>query len=164
MLGKWFWRKSSCRKKVVFVLFGYFEGLVIEVWVVEEEDDNINNNCLFQFILELVLEKNMENYLQEQKEWLEEEKVVIQDDCSLVSEEKQKLLEEKEKMLEDLWWEQQVIELFVVKYKVMESKFFIGGRNIMDYINEQQKMLELKRQEIVEQKCCEWEMQQEMMF
>lgn len=33
----------------------------------------------------------------------------------------------------------------------MESKLLIGGRNIMDHTNEQQKMLELKRQEIAEQ-------------
>lgn len=33
----------------------------------------------------------------------------------------------------------------------MESKLLIGGRTIMDHTNEQQKMLELKRQEIAEQ-------------
>lgn len=35
--------------------------------------------------------------------------------------------------------------------QAMESKLLIGGRNIMDHTNEQQKMLELKRQEIAEQ-------------
>lgn len=64
------------------------------------------------------MEKNMENYLQDQKERLEEEKAAIQDDRSLVSEEKQKLLEEKEKMLEDLRREQQATELLAAKYKV----------------------------------------------
>lgn len=33
----------------------------------------------------------------------------------------------------------------------MESKLLIGGRTIVDHTNEQQKMLELKRQEIAEQ-------------
>uniref|UniRef100_A0ACB8GAE1 Kinesin-like protein kif3c n=1 Tax=Sphaerodactylus townsendi TaxID=933632 RepID=A0ACB8GAE1_9SAUR len=46
----------------------------------------------------------------------------------------------------------------------MESKLLIGGRNIMDHTNEQQKMLELKRQEIAEQKRREREMQQEMLL
>lgn len=33
----------------------------------------------------------------------------------------------------------------------MESKLLVGGKNIMDHTNEQQKMLEIKRQEIAEQ-------------
>lgn len=32
----------------------------------------------------------------------------------------------------------------------MESKLLVGGKNIVDHTNEQQKMLELKRQEIAE--------------
>ncbi|XP_053106446.1 kinesin-like protein KIF3C isoform X2 [Hemicordylus capensis] len=110
------------------------------------------------------LEKNMKNYLQEQKERLEEEKAAIQDDHSLVSEEKQKLLEEKQKMIEELRKEQEATELLATKYKAMESKLLIGGRNIMDHTNEQQKMLELKRQEINEQKRREREMQQEVLL
>ncbi|KAM6462919.1 kinesin-like protein KIF3C isoform 3-T3 [Liasis olivaceus] len=110
------------------------------------------------------LEKNMKNYLKEQKERLEEEKAAIQDDHSLVSEEKQKLLEEKEKMIEELRKEQEATELLATKYKAMESKLLIGGRNIMDHTNEQQKMLELKRQEIAEQKRHEREMQQEVLL
>lgn len=33
----------------------------------------------------------------------------------------------------------------------MESKLLVGGKNIIDHTNEQQKMLEIKRQEIAEQ-------------
>lgn len=33
----------------------------------------------------------------------------------------------------------------------MESKLLVGGKNIIDHTNEQQKMLELKRHEIAEQ-------------
>ncbi|NXN96279.1 KIF3C protein, partial [Rhinopomastus cyanomelas] len=110
------------------------------------------------------LEKNMENYLKEQKERLEEEKAAIQDDHSLVSEEKQKLLQEKEKMIEDLRKEQEATELLATRYKAMESKLLVGGRTIVDHTNEQQKMLELKRQEIAEQKRREREMQQEMLL
>lgn len=35
----------------------------------------------------------------------------------------------------------------------MESKLLVGGKTIIDHTNEQQKMLELKRQEIAEQVC-----------
>lgn len=35
--------------------------------------------------------------------------------------------------------------------QAMESKILAGGKNIIDHTNEQQKMLELKRQEIAEQ-------------
>ncbi|CAM4528769.1 unnamed protein product [Lepidochelys olivacea] len=137
-------RRNSRRKKVVDG-----EGNT----EAEGEEDNDDG-----------LEKNMENYLKEQKERLEEEKAAIQDDHSLVSEEKQKLLEEKEKMIEDLRKEQEATELLAIRYKAMESKLLIGGRNIMDHTNEQQKMLELKRQEIAEQKRREREMQQEMLL
>lgn len=164
MLGKRPRRKSGRRKKAVSAPAGYPEGAVPEAWVAEDEDDSNNNHCPPQPLLEPALEKGMENYLQEQKERLEEEKAAIQDDRSLLSEEKQKLLEEKEKMLEDLRREQQATELLAAKYKAMESKLLIGGRNIMDHTNEQQKMLELKRQEIAEQKRREREMQQEMLL
>lgn len=73
------------------------------------------------------LEKNMENYLREQKERLEEEKAAIQDDHSLVSEDKQKLLEEKEKMIEDLRKEQEATELLATKYKVSAGPGFGTG-------------------------------------
>lgn len=33
----------------------------------------------------------------------------------------------------------------------MESKLLVGGKNIIDHTNEQQKMLEIKRHEIAEQ-------------
>lgn len=33
----------------------------------------------------------------------------------------------------------------------MESKLLIGGKTITDHTNEQQKMLEIRRQEIAEQ-------------
>lgn len=34
---------------------------------------------------------------------------------------------------------------------MMESKLLVGGKNIVDHTNEQQRMLELKRREIAEQ-------------
>lgn len=36
-------------------------------------------------------------------------------------------------------------------FQAMESKLLVGGKNIVDHTNEQQKILEQKRQEIAEQ-------------
>ncbi|NXS94615.1 KIF3C protein, partial [Jacana jacana] len=107
MLGKKR-RRSSRRKKAV-------DGE--SATENEAEDDNEDG-----------LEKNMENYLKEQKERLEEEKAAIQDDHSLVSEEKQKLLQEKEKMIEDLRKEQEATELLATKYKVQPVVTVLGGQ------------------------------------
>lgn len=38
----------------------------------------------------------------------------------------------------------------------MESKLLVGGKNIVDHTNEQQKILEQKRQEIAEQVRWSW--------
>ncbi|CAJ0937577.1 unnamed protein product [Ranitomeya imitator] len=46
----------------------------------------------------------------------------------------------------------------------MESKLLIGGKTIIDHTNEQQKMLEIKRQEIAEQKRREREIQQQVLL
>ncbi|TNN59221.1 Kinesin-like protein KIF3C [Liparis tanakae] len=45
----------------------------------------------------------------------------------------------------------------------MESKLLVGGKNIIDHTNEQQKMLEGKRHEIAEQTRSEREIQQQML-
>ncbi|XP_062822751.1 kinesin-like protein KIF3C isoform X2 [Anolis carolinensis] len=138
----------------------------------DDDDDNNNNNNSRDGTSPQqqreedgrLLEKKVEGYLKAQKERLEQEKAAIQDDRSLVSEEKARLLEEKESMLGELRKERQATEHLAAKYKAMESKLLIGGRNIMDHTNEQQKMLELKRQEIAEQKRREREIQQQMLL
>ncbi|KAM4692950.1 kinesin-like protein KIF3C [Discoglossus pictus] len=138
-------RRNSRRKKSV-------DGeSAPETEAEEENEDNI-------------IDKNVGSYLKEQAERLEQEKAAIQDDHSLLAEEKLKLIEEKEKMMEDLTKEQKATELLAVKFKAMESKLLIGGKNIIDHTNEQQKMLEIKRQEIAEQKRREREMQQQMLL
>ncbi|MCP3662904.1 MAG: hypothetical protein GY696_10470 [Gammaproteobacteria bacterium] len=38
------------------------------------------------------------------------------------------------------------------KIRAMESKLLSGGENILDHTNEQQRSLELKRQELAEQR------------
>lgn len=46
-------------------LVGYHEGPVIKVWEAKEQDNN-NNNYHLPSLLELALDKNMDNYLQVQ--------------------------------------------------------------------------------------------------
>ncbi|GAA6108738.1 kinesin family member 3Cb isoform X1 [Tachysurus ichikawai] len=72
------------------------------------------------------------------------------------------VLDEKSQTVEDLMKEQQIMGIMIEKYKVLESKLLIGGKNIIDHTNEQQRMLEIKRQEIAEQERQEREMQQLM--
>ncbi|XP_068136023.1 kinesin-like protein KIF3C isoform X2 [Hyperolius riggenbachi] len=138
-------RRNSRRKKSVDG-----EGIP-DTEAEEENDDNL-------------IEKNIGNYLKEQAERLMQEKAAIQEDHSLLEEEKMKLIEEKEKMMEDLTKEQKATEMLAVKFKAMESKLLIGGKNIIDHTNEQQKMLEIKRQEIAEQKRREREILQQMLI
>ncbi|XP_012691043.1 kinesin-like protein KIF3C isoform X2 [Clupea harengus] len=107
--------------------------------------------------------KEAKAYVQQQQERLEQEKADIMDDRSLVAEEKHRLLEEKERMMGVLQKEQEAAEQLTTKVKALESKLLVGGKNIIDHTNEQQKMLELKRQEITEQTRTEREMQQQML-
>ncbi|XP_077393947.1 kinesin family member 3Cb [Festucalex cinctus] len=65
---------------------------------------------------------------------------------------------------DDGQWDQEAVEKIIEKYKAMESKLLEGGKTIMDHTNEQQKLLEQKRQEIAEQIRREREMQQRMML
>uniref|UniRef100_A0A1A8KZF0 Kinesin-like protein n=1 Tax=Nothobranchius pienaari TaxID=704102 RepID=A0A1A8KZF0_9TELE len=102
------------------------------------------------------------DYWREQQEKLEREKRAILEDHSLVAEEKTRLLKEKEKKMEDLKTEKEAGEKLTAKVKAMESKLLVGGKNIVDHTNEQQRMLEQKRQEIAEQKRREREIQQQM--
>ncbi|XP_072371071.1 kinesin-like protein KIF3B isoform X2 [Scyliorhinus torazame] len=106
--------------------------------------------------------KNEPEYWREQQEKLEREKKAILDDHSLVADEKQKLLREKEKKMGDVRREREASETLATKIKAMESKLLVGGKNIVDHTNEQQKVLEQRRQEIAEQKRREREMQQQM--
>ncbi|KAL7860084.1 hypothetical protein SRHO_G00152310 [Serrasalmus rhombeus] len=107
-------------------------------------------------------DKNNADYWREQQEKLEKERKAIMEDHSLVAEEKQRLLREKEKKMDDLHREKEALEMLASKVKAMESKLLVGGKNIVDHTNEQQRILEQKRHEIAEQKRREREMQQEM--
>ncbi|XP_059489445.1 kinesin-like protein KIF3B isoform X2 [Neocloeon triangulifer] len=78
----------------------------------------------------------------------------------LVSEEKEKLLQEVKSKEEALEKEKAQKGHLEEKIKELESKLLCGGKNIIDHTNEQQKALEMQRQEIAEQKQREREMHQ----
>uniref|UniRef100_A0A672RJP0 Kinesin-like protein n=1 Tax=Sinocyclocheilus grahami TaxID=75366 RepID=A0A672RJP0_SINGR len=120
----------------------------------EEEDDDEEEG--------MDADKNIVDYWHEQQEKLEKERKAIMEDHSLVAEEKQRLLKEKEKKMDDLRKEKEASEMLAAKVKAMESKLLVGGKNIVDHTNEQQRILEMKRHEIAEQKRREREMQQVM--
>uniref|UniRef100_A0A4W6DJD2 Kinesin-like protein n=1 Tax=Lates calcarifer TaxID=8187 RepID=A0A4W6DJD2_LATCA len=113
--------------------------------------------------VEVEVEKEAQEYVKLEEQRLEREKEAIREDQFLLAEEKQRLLGEKERMMGDLRKEQEATEQLTAKYKAMESKLLVGGKNIIDHTNEQQKMLEMKRQEIAEQSRSEREMQQQML-
>ncbi|XP_028905217.1 kinesin-like protein KIF3B [Ornithorhynchus anatinus] len=106
--------------------------------------------------------RDAEEYWRAQREKLEAERKAIAGDHSLVAEDRMRLLKEKEKKAEDLQREKDAAEMLGAKIKAMESKLLVGGKNIIDHTNEQQKVLEQKRQEIAEQKRREREIQQQV--
>ncbi|XP_053706202.1 kinesin-like protein KIF3B [Synchiropus splendidus] len=106
--------------------------------------------------------EDKDDYWRQHEEKLERERRAIMEDHSLVAEEKFRLLREKERKMEDLRREREAGEMLAAKVEAMESKLLVGGKNIVDHTNEQQKMLELRRQEIAEQKRREREMQQQV--
>ncbi|XP_068432996.1 kinesin-like protein KIF3C [Clinocottus analis] len=108
------------------------------------------------------VEKEAEEYVK-LEERLEREKQDIREDQFMLADEKQRLLGEKERMMGVLRKEQEATEQLTAKYKAMESKLLVGGKNIIDHTNEQQKMLEVKRHEIAEQTRSEREIQQQML-
>ncbi|XP_034383154.1 kinesin-like protein KIF3C isoform X2 [Cyclopterus lumpus] len=108
------------------------------------------------------VEKEAEEYVK-QEQRLEREKQDIREDQFMLADEKQRLLGEKERMMGVLRKEQEATEQLTAKYKAMESKLLVGGKNIIDHTNEQQKMLEGKRHEIAEQTRSEREIQQQML-
>ncbi|KAM6961458.1 kinesin family member 3Cb [Aplochiton taeniatus] len=85
-------------------------------------------------------------------------------DNSQAATEKIRNMADKEKNMEEMHMDQEAMEKIIEKFKTMESKLLVGGKNIIDHTNEQQKTLELKRQEISEQIRREREIQQQVML
>lgn len=113
----------------------------------EEEEDN---------------EEDADAYLKEQQAKLEQEKEAILGNQSLIAEEKEKLLAELGTKEDKLQQEREQRDALDTKIKAMESKLLVGGKNIVDHTNEQQRALELRRREIAEQHRKEREMQQKL--
>lgn len=105
-------------------------------------------------------EVDEETFLKQQQLKLEAEKVAILNDKNMIAEEKEKLLNETKRKQEELQQQQKQIHEFRSKIKAMESKLLSGGKNIIDHTNEQQRALEQRRVEIMEQKRREREMLQ----
>ncbi|XP_076471036.1 kinesin-like protein KIF3B isoform X2 [Babylonia areolata] len=107
-------------------------------------------------------EANAEAYMQEQMARLDQEKSAILNNQSLIAEEKERLLSEMQEKEEKLSKEKEQRDALAVKIKAMESKLLMGGKNIVDHTNEQQRALEQRRQEILEQARKEREIQQKL--
>uniref|UniRef100_A0A0B7ATH0 Kinesin-like protein n=1 Tax=Arion vulgaris TaxID=1028688 RepID=A0A0B7ATH0_9EUPU len=101
-------------------------------------------------------------YMREQQTRLEQEKEAILGNQSLIAEEKEKLLSELNEKESRLSQEKEQRDLLATKIKAMESKLLVGGKNIVDHTNEQQRALEQRRREIAEQQRKEREMQQKL--
>ncbi|CAH1255107.1 kinesin-II 95 kDa subunit-like isoform X2 [Branchiostoma lanceolatum] len=109
-----------------------------------------------------ISEEDTDKYIQEQREKLEKDKGAILQDKNMLADEKDKLLQEMEKRDKELKRQQEARNSLGSKIKAMESKLLCGGKNIVDHTNEQQRALEMRRQEIAEQKRKEREMQQKI--
>lgn len=107
-------------------------------------------------------EEDEEAYMNEQKAKLEQEKQAILSNQTMISEEKERLLQEMKDREEKLKREREAKEALNAKIKAMESKLLMGGKNIVDHTNEQQRALEQRRREIAEQKRKEIDMQQKL--
>ncbi|XP_048730385.1 kinesin-like protein KIF3B isoform X2 [Ostrea edulis] len=103
-----------------------------------------------------------EVYMKEQQEKLEKQKEAILSNQSMLQVEKDRLLNEVHDREEKLNKEKQARDALAVKIKAMESKLLVGGKNIVDHTNEQQRALEQRRREISDQKKREREIQQKL--
>ncbi|XP_005108306.1 kinesin-like protein KIF3B [Aplysia californica] len=107
-------------------------------------------------------EDDTEAFMKEQEAKLEQEKVAILNNQSLIAEEKEKLLSTLKDKEQTLLQEKDSRDNLAQKIKAMESKLLVGGKNIVDHTNEQQRALEHRRREIAEQQRKEREMQQKL--
>ncbi|XP_046405675.1 kinesin-II 95 kDa subunit-like isoform X2 [Ischnura elegans] len=107
-------------------------------------------------------DKMMNEFLVSELEMLEQERQKVANDSQLISAEKQRLLAELEEKSKQLKQEQALRENLLTKINSLESQLLRGGKNIIDHTNEQERALELQRQEIAEQKRREVEMLQKL--
>ena len=80
----------------------------------------------------------------------------------MVEEKKNQLIQEIDKRAQQLKKEQQKASAIGAKIKAMESKLLIGGKTILDKTTEQEKDIEMRKREILEQKKREREIAQKL--
>ena len=107
-------------------------------------------------------EQNQEELLKIEQKKLDEEKHNLLENNEMVKEEKNKLIEEIDKRAQQVKKERQKAGAVSAKIKAMESKLLIGGKTILDKTTEQEKALEQRTKEILEQKKREREIAQKL--
>lgn len=118
--------------------------------IVEEDDDDDDDG------------DDKDEYLKQQQAQLEQEKQKLLQNHTMVEEEKQKLIMAIDKRSSQVKKERQKAAAIGSKIKAMESKLLVGGKTILDKTTEQEKALEQRRKEILEQKKREREMAQKL--
>jgi chromosome segregation ATPase len=83
---------------------------------------------------------------------LEERRVELVRNNQIVKEEKDRLLSQLDKAKTKIQYSDAECTKLVEKINWFESKVLNGGKNLLDYTNEQQKLIQLKQKELKEQK------------
>lgn len=111
--------------------------------------------------VEPVIEKTHQQLLIEEEANLDlKEKKLLNEDSDMTEKERNHLLQEIEEKKALIAREKKSSEDLATRLKAMESKLLMGGKNIIDHTNEQQKALEQRRDEINERKRREIQMEQ----
>ncbi|GIY34077.1 kinesin-like protein KIF3B [Caerostris darwini] len=101
--------------------------------------------------------------VQKMENLLQEERVAYLNEQNLMTEEKEKIMRDIKAKDEELRLENEAKEKIRKHINELEAKLLCGGKNIIDHTNEQQRILEKRRQELAEQKCIEREMQAKLL-
>lgn len=96
----------------------------------------------------------------QQEQELEEEKNRVLNDQHMIEEEKERYLCEIKTKAAEMVAAKDAQEKLLNRIKTMESKLLSGGKNIIDHTNEQQRALQQRKTEILDQKKREREMLQ----
>ncbi|KAL2913031.1 hypothetical protein HK105_207486 [Polyrhizophydium stewartii] len=128
-----------------------------EAELVEEEEEEEEEIVVVNPLAEL----DPETIAKLQAE-VEAEKRALLASKDIVIEEKQRIAAELEKRAADLEKERQERESLAAKLKAMEEKLLVGGHNIYDKVNEQERKLQEAHGQLVEQQRRERELQQQL--
>ncbi|XP_066968368.1 kinesin-like protein KIF3B isoform X4 [Macrobrachium rosenbergii] len=110
----------------------------------EEEEEDADSEALLQQERELEVEKDR----------------ILNDQHMIEEQEKERYLTEIKHKEAEMVAAKDAQEKLLNRIKTMESKLLCGGKNIIDHTNEQQRALQQRKQEILEQKKREREMLQ----